>query len=101
MASSGRYARGSVLSASITYAGIAFLISTNASSGVYSSPCAEATASYVQWPANVLTPAFKPASAAIAEKNPLLASFSAYGRVAFVRAKVDVRGTAPGIFATQ
>ena len=32
---------------------------------------------------------------------PLLAISTAYGRVAFVRATVDVNGTAPGMFATQ
>ena len=75
--------------------------STSESSEVYSRFCDVATASYVSFPAYVLTPSRRPASSAIAFSNPLFARSRAYGRVAFVRANVDVRGTAPGMFATQ
>jgi hypothetical protein len=49
----------------------------------------------------VLTPSFKPASLLIASRKPFFASFTAYGSVAFVNANVEVRGTAPGMLATQ
>ena len=46
------------------------------------------------------TPLKSALSLSIAFLNPKFASFMTYGRVALARAKVEVRGTAPGIFAT-
>src|SRR5262249_18960184 len=71
------------------------------SSGVYSIPCASATASYVRLPPVVFTPRASSAFAPMAPGVPCSASCSTYGSVTFVRARVDVIGTAPGMFATQ
>ena len=51
-------------------------------------------------PACTFTPAANPGSARAASSPPS-ASFNTYGKVAFVNARVDVLGYAPGMLVTQ
>jgi hypothetical protein len=53
------------------------------------------------WPSHTFRPARKCASSAIARFQPLSASAIAWPIVALPSANVDVRATAPGMFATQ
>src|SRR5690606_18318017 len=66
----------------------------------HSIPNAAATPSCVTWPASTFA-AVPSSGSAAAAFAPIFASLRAYGAVALVSAKVDVRGTAPGMFATQ
>ena len=78
-----------------------FRIQQNFSAGVYSFPSALATSGWVTVPRQTLSPALKAGSSFIAFRNPFSASARAYGKVALVSAKVDVRAKAPGILDTQ
>src|SRR5437016_10841594 len=64
------------------------------------SPNASATPGYTTFPSTTFKPRNRLGSFLQASFQPSRASFLAYGNVAFVNAKVDVRGTPPGIFAT-
>ena len=63
-------------------------------------PNALATPGCTILPPTMLIPGARQWSSAQARRHPFPASWSAYGSVAFVRARVEVRGTAPGMFAT-
>ena len=71
------------------------------SAGVNSLPSALATSGWVTVPRQILSPALKAGSSFIACRYPFSASARAYGKVALVSAKVDVRARAPGILVTQ
>ena len=77
-----------------------FSISSDFAS-VTSSPSAFATGSLVSFPYAVLKPLSKAELPFSAERIPLSANSSIYGRVALAKANVDVAGTAPGMFATE
>src|SRR5690606_18812519 len=62
---------------------------------------ARATASFAISPARTLSPFARAGSALAAASQPRSAMRATYGRVTFVRACVDVAGTAPGMLATQ
>ena len=64
------------------------------------SPKASATPAKVQLPCTVLSPRSRAMLSRQAFFQPLSASSSAKGRVALVRAWVEVTGTAPGMLAT-
>ena len=64
-------------------------------------PAPFATASLVMWPACTFRPFARCGSAFSAAFQPWSASRRAKGSVALFSAKVEVRGTAPGMFATQ
>ena len=64
-------------------------------------PSALATAAWVTWPAWILSPARRCGSSLSARRQPLSASASTKGKVALLRAKVEVRATPPGMLATQ
>lgn len=64
-------------------------------------PKASATAGNTIFPFTIFKPFFSPGSFSQAFSQPRSANLIAYGSVALVNAKVEVHGTAPGIFATQ
>ena len=66
-----------------------------------SHPKASATAGNTIFPFTMFKPFFKPGSASQAFSQPMSAKRIAYGRVALVKARVEVQGTAPGMLATQ
>src|SRR6267143_4942564 len=70
-------------------------------SGSKRKPWASATARQVILPPDRFTPFASPASARTASPTPCEARRRRYGSVAFVNATVEVRGTIPGILATQ
>src|SRR5262249_50303791 len=70
-------------------------------SSEYGCPVASATGAYVTLPATTLTPLARPGFSRAARATPASATWGMYGIVALVRARVEVIGTAPGMFATQ
>ena len=60
-----------------------------------------ATASYVILPSQRLTPFLKSGEDFTASSIPMSAIFSPYASVQFVRPRVEVRATTPGILETQ
>src|SRR5439155_22940133 len=68
--------------------------------GVAVVPSEAATPAWVMAPRQTLTPRARAAFSETAAAGPLSASSSTYGSVAFVSAKVEVRGTRAGRLAT-
>ena len=68
---------------------------------VKGSSCASATGWLTRFPSRVLRPRRRAGSAWAAPVTPCRATRTRYGSVAEVRARVEVRATAPGMLATQ
>lgn len=68
---------------------------------VYSIPKLSATFLHVNFPSYVFTPEYITSFFLHAPSKPSFARASPYFNVAFVKAIVEVLGTAPGIFPTQ
>src|SRR5262249_11663488 len=74
---------------------------TGRAEGPRGAPSASATAGWMISPAATFSPTRSPGARASACSTPCSASAITYGSVAFVSAKVEVIGTAPGMFVTQ
>src|SRR5688500_3999598 len=72
----------------------------NESASLSGKPNASATAGYTTLPSMMLSPFLRGRLSRQACFHPRFARRVAYGKVAFVGASVEVRGTPPGMFAT-
>src|SRR5271156_1837036 len=72
-----------------------------ADNAFHPNPCDSATPGYVMWPPYVFTPWLIAGFSLQARSRPLAHNSARYGNVALVSPKVDVCGTAAGIFDTQ
>src|SRR4051794_30637314 len=77
------------------------LVESSSPGSVKGRSCASATGRLTSFPSSVLRPSRRAGSTSAAPTTPCRATRTRYGRVAEVRAWVDVRATAPGMFATQ